>query len=250
MPSRASRQNIARKGHVRFIVKQLAKRLSTRDHQKRMLTTNRLLPMGTLKRAVLKNLFNGWVQKKFLGSGRVITKKLSLEVVRKLRSQLELPPCHDFKDEACRMQYILKVARKRLGPPKNNMSAMDALETLPMEQCDEDVAFYGHLMNFCRQDWLFVFTSTIKICLPSIPINPSYKSSHYIGRTKALSLKILRPQLKFLRTDLLFFHWPCRICDDPQKSRITNISLNHINHEWVIGAPPILLKRSYCQLIL
>lgn len=152
MPSRASRQNNARKGHVGFIVKQLAKRLSSSDHQKRMLTTNRLLPMGTLKRAVLKRLFNGWVQKKFLGGGRVITKKLSLEVVRKLRSRLELPPCHDFKDETSRMQYLLKVARKRLGPGKKNMSAMDALETLPMEQCDQDVAFYGSLMNFCGQD--------------------------------------------------------------------------------------------------
>lgn len=153
MPSRASRQKNARKGHVGFIVKKLGKRLSSPDHQKRMLTTNRLLPMGTLKRAVLKRLFNGWVQKKFLGSGRVITKKLSLEVVRKLRSQLDLPPCHDFKDEASRMQYLLKVARKRLGPgKKGNMSAMDALETIPMEQSDEDVAFYGSLMNFCRQD--------------------------------------------------------------------------------------------------
>ena len=174
MPSRASKQNIARKGHVGFIVKQLAKKLSSREDQKRMVTTNRLLPMGSLKRACLKRLFNGWVHKKFLGSGRVLTKKLGLEVVRKLRSKLQLPPCYDFKEEASRMQYFLKVARKRLGPQKKkNMSTMDALETLPMEQCPDDQEFYGSLMNYCRQDWLLVFMSTVKIYLPRFPIKPS-----------------------------------------------------------------------------
>lgn len=152
MACRAHRQKVARMAHVLFIVKKLFKKLSTPEHQKRMVTTSRLLPLGSLKRKTLKVLFSGWVEKRFKGCGRILTRKVAEATVRRLRSKLELPDCHDLEDEINRMHYFLKVARKRLGPPKNNMSAMDALETLPMEQCDEDVAFYGHLMNFCRQD--------------------------------------------------------------------------------------------------
>ena len=139
-----------------YIVQKIAQRLSSKEHQKRMLTTNRLLPLGTFKRACVRKIFNGWVRKKFLGSGRVITKKLSTEVVRKLRSKLELPPCNDLKDEIARMQYLLKVARKRLGGKKQDMSAADMLETLPMGEFGDlpPVDFPG-----ASQDWYDPFSA-------------------------------------------------------------------------------------------
>lgn len=134
MPSRARKQTVARRGHVGYIVKKIAQKLSSKEDHKRMLTTNRLIPLGSFKRACVKRIFNGWVKKKFLGTGRVITKKLTTEVVRRLRSKLELPPCHDIKDEVARMQYLLKVARKRLGGKKSDMSTVDMLDTLPMDE--------------------------------------------------------------------------------------------------------------------
>ena len=92
-------------------------KLSTPEHQKRMVTTNRLLPLGSLKRKTLKVLFRGWVEKRFKGCGPILTRKVAEATVRRLRSKLELP--------------FLKVARKRLGPGKEKaMSTMDALETI------------------------------------------------------------------------------------------------------------------------
>ena len=158
MACRAHRQKVARMAHVLFIVKRLFKKLSTPEHQRRMVTTSRLLPLGSLKRKTLKVLFSGWVEKRFKGCGRILTRKVAEATVRRLRSKLELPDCHDLEDEINRMHYFLKVARKRLGPGKEKaMSTMDALETIPMEESDADKEFYMSLMNQCRQDWLFVF---------------------------------------------------------------------------------------------
>ena len=174
MACRAHQQKVARMSHVGFIVKKLSHKLSTPEHQKRMVTTNRLLPLGSLKRKCLKQLFRGWVKRRFKGCGRILTKKVAEATVRRLRSKLELPDCLDLEDEINRMHYFLKVARKRLGTGKEKaMSTMDALETLPMEQCNDDKEFYGSLMEFCREDCLFVFMSSIIIYLPQFPINNS-----------------------------------------------------------------------------
>ena len=154
MACRAHQQKVARMTHVGFIVKKLSCKLSTPEHQKRMVTTNRLLPLGSLKRKCLKQLFRGWVKRRFKGCGRILTKKVAEATVRRLRSKLELPDCHDLEDEINRMHYFLKVARKRLGAGKEKaMSTMDVLETLPFEQCLDDLNSFG-------QDLLFVFKST------------------------------------------------------------------------------------------
>ena len=132
MPSRARRQKDVRKNHLGFIVKKLTRKLSTPEHQKRMSTTNRLLPVGSLKRRVIKQVFAGWVKQKFKGTGRVFTRKIAELVVRRVRAKLQLPDCHDISDEVNRMQYFLKTARKRLGKPPA-MSSVDEMQTLPME---------------------------------------------------------------------------------------------------------------------
>ena len=134
MPSRACVQKTVQLGYVKYIVKKLAKKLSSEQHRHRMLTTNRLLPMGSLKRKVIKNIFQGWVNKKLRGTGRVLTKRLAELVVRRLRSEFDLPQCldpRDAREEVVRMQYLLKVARKRLKGLA--MSWFDEMTTLPME---------------------------------------------------------------------------------------------------------------------
>ena len=137
MPSRACVQKTVQLGYVKYIVKKLAKKLSSEQHRHRMLTTNRLLPMGSLKRKVIKNIFQGWVNKKFRGTGRVLTKRLAELVVRRLRSELDLPQCLDPRDageEVVRMQYLLKVARKRLKAKGSKaMSWFDEMTTLPLD---------------------------------------------------------------------------------------------------------------------
>lgn len=131
MPSRSDRQKVVRKNHVRYIVKRLASKLSTPEHQKRMITTNRILPLGSLKRKVVHQIFAGWVKNKFRGMGRVFTYKLAALVVKRLRDKLDLPECHDIKDEVKKMQYFLKTARKRLGKLPA-MSSVDEMVTMPM----------------------------------------------------------------------------------------------------------------------
>ena len=130
MPSRSDRQKVVRKNHVRYIVKRLASKLSTPEHQKRMITTNRILPLGSLKRKVVHQIFAGWVKNKFRGMGRVFTYKLAALVVKRLRDKLDLPECHDIKDEVKKMQYFLKTARKRLGKLPA-MSSVDEMVTMP-----------------------------------------------------------------------------------------------------------------------
>ena len=150
MASRAGLQRTARCAHVGYIVKKLVSRLSTPQHQKRMITTNRLLPVGSLKRRCLKQLFSGWVNRKFKGEGRILTKKVASTVVRLLRSQLELPPCHDVSEEIKRMHYFLKTARKRLSV-KPKMASVDEMETLPLvaETLQQD--------EWYTEDWSFFF---------------------------------------------------------------------------------------------
>ena len=59
MPSRLRRQTNVRRGYVKTIVTKMAQKLQSKAHRKRMETTNRLLPLGSLQR--------NCVQKKILG---------------------------------------------------------------------------------------------------------------------------------------------------------------------------------------
>lgn len=130
MPSRAAVQRATRSKFASFIVKMMMKRLSSKCHQHRILTTNKILPLGSLKRRCLKNIFSGWVSKKFKGNGRVLTRALVGMVLRRLRARHDL----DTSDlsEVPRMQYLLKVARKRLSPAAMSGTDVDTMTTLPL----------------------------------------------------------------------------------------------------------------------
>ena len=139
MPARSRRQKISQLEHATVLVNRLSKKLMSPQHQHRMQTTNRLIPQGSLKRRCVKEIFQGWVHKSFRGCGRILTKKLVTLVTRRLRLKLELPDCHDISSEASRLQYLLKVARKRLKPkPKSkHMSNVDNMDTLLLACEDE-----------------------------------------------------------------------------------------------------------------
>ena len=129
MPSRLRHQLTVRRSNVKFIVSKMVERLRHKTHRKRMETTNRILPMGSLKKKQLKNIFNGWILEL---EGRVLTKQLAQETCDRLRKKLKLGPNDDFReDEIKRVHAVLKGARKRqLGKPA--MSSMDNVETLPL----------------------------------------------------------------------------------------------------------------------
>ena len=71
MPSRLRRQDKTREEHVQWIVNELVQRLRTKGHVKRMQTTNRILPLGTLRKRNVKSIFTGWINDL---EGRVLTK--------------------------------------------------------------------------------------------------------------------------------------------------------------------------------
>ena len=137
MPKRERQQKSVRKGHVKIIVDEMYRRLQSKKHKKRMRNTNRILPPGGLRRAVIRNVFSSWVLD-FYGKGRILTKKLATDVCCRLRKKLGLGYLKD-EDEITRMHVLLKAARKRqLGKfrdPRGKsqaMSSMDLLETVPM----------------------------------------------------------------------------------------------------------------------
>ena len=139
MPARSRRQKVTQLEHATVLVNRLSKKLMSPQHQHRMQTTNQLIPQGSLKRRCVKEIFQGWVHKIFRGSGRVLTKKLATLVTRRSRLKLELPDCYDISSEASRLQYLLKVARKRLKskPKLKHMSNVDNMDTLLLAYGDE-----------------------------------------------------------------------------------------------------------------
>ena len=126
-----------------MIVKSMAKRLRAGCDQSRMVTTDRVLPLGSLRRECVKNLFNGWVLQ-LVGKGRIITKKLSMQVLLKLRKTFNLPirSAEDHKEEAFRLHGLLKSSRKQqLGKNRatSAMSFIDQLDTQPMEEHQDGI---------------------------------------------------------------------------------------------------------------
>lgn len=140
MAVRRDNQKCVRRKHVKQIVEKIAEGLQTKAHRKRMVTTNRLLPVGGLRRAPLRKLFGGWILS-LVGKGRILTRKLAKEVCQQLRKKFNLPKLKD-RDEELRTHVLLKSARKRKlcqPEPKGSskaMSAMDILETVPLEMDD------------------------------------------------------------------------------------------------------------------
>ena len=133
MPSRLRRQKSIRKEWVRWICTSMSNKLSSDTD--RMLSTNRLLPQGSLKRSCIRRLFKGWIYES-LHCGRVITRRLASDVVRRLRKKFGLGVEDLDQEEIGRMHHLLKTARKRqLGKPNSAkaMSGMDCCETMPME---------------------------------------------------------------------------------------------------------------------
>lgn len=111
-----------------------------------MVTTNMLLPLGSLRRTAVRSIFAGWIRK-IIGHGRVLTRKLTKNVVHTLRSKFELGVLDDH-EEVQRMHSLLKVAKKRKLSPAA-MSNVDNLVTLPMEIPDmEDWNMHGWGMRY------------------------------------------------------------------------------------------------------
>ena len=122
MGVRRRQQKLTRNGHIKVIVKCLAKKLRSDTEQARMVSTDRVLPLGSLRRSCVRDLFSGWIVR-LVGQGRVLTKKLSQQVLIQLRRKFGLPigNMDEHKDE------ILRVSCKPA------MSLVDNLETQPMD---------------------------------------------------------------------------------------------------------------------
>ena len=110
---------------ARWVVRNIAKEIC--KDERRILSTNRLLPQGTLRRRCIKQIFGGWTNK---AQGRCFTKKLASMVCSKLRKkfglELEGPDL-----ESDRLLTLLKLARKHRLKKPSKMSEMDNVETLP-----------------------------------------------------------------------------------------------------------------------
>ena len=116
-------QNEKRLQTARWVVKNIFTEL--RKDEKRLLSTNRLLPQGTLRRNCMKRIFGDWTMH---AEGRCFTKKLAGLVCSKLRKKFGMETSEVEND---RMLTMLKLGRKhRVKKPK--MSCMDNLDTLPL----------------------------------------------------------------------------------------------------------------------
>ena len=133
MGRRRKEQDQRRVAAVRWVVKELFKNLNTPVHQKRIRSTNRLFPVGNLKRAVLRQLFGDWPSE-FYGWGRVFTHKLAGECCDLLRKKYGLDPSEMQEKENARLLCLLKASRKHWV-----MSTMDTSSTLPLtwEDCPD-----------------------------------------------------------------------------------------------------------------
>lgn len=131
---RAHAQNEQRSVHVRYVTRQLAKRLKGESHQSRIHGTNRLLPNGSLKRRVLRQIFGGWVHRYAPCQRRLFTRRLAKDVCQALRDKFGMDPMEDEREEK-RMASLLALARKRkVKRPRTKAMNMDNVETLPMPE--------------------------------------------------------------------------------------------------------------------
>ena len=137
MGVRLRRQRTTRMGHVKLIVKSIAKKLRSEQDKTRMMTTDRIIPQGSLRRTCVRDVFSTWILQ-LAGQGRILTKKLAFQVLVRLRKKFGLPirAFEEHRDEVIRLHGLLKASRKQqLGKPcspKFAMSYMDNVDTLPM----------------------------------------------------------------------------------------------------------------------
>ena len=159
MGVRRREQKRTRLSHVKMIVKSLAKRLRSESEISRMVSTDRILPLGSLRRECVRSLFKGWIIK-LVGTGRTLTKKLSQQVLLRLRKKFnlsELGP-EEFKEEMTRLHSFLKASRKQklgkeAGFKKKPKKKRAMLETQPLLDptsdeprriiTEEDCIFFG-----------------------------------------------------------------------------------------------------------
>ena len=111
MPCRSLLQRAKREQYVNKILRKLKRVLEADgDHVRRMVSTNRLFPLGSFKSRAVADLFGGWAAK-FRGQGRCMTKKLAMLVCQRLRASFDLEP--GTKEEAERFLHLLQAARKK-----------------------------------------------------------------------------------------------------------------------------------------
>lgn len=132
MGVRRRQQEEARKAAVKFAVKKILPHL--RADKQRIFSTNRLLPVGSLRRGCIKKIFGG-CPSEYIGAGRVFTLKLAQQICRRLRQKLGMDRTEFFQQEAVRLHELLKSSRKR--QVQTPMSAADSMETQPLEQVQD-----------------------------------------------------------------------------------------------------------------
>lgn len=147
MPTREKNQRVIRDEWVKFICKRLLRWMNSNGHINRQIGTNRLLPVGSLKRASLKEIFGGWICR-LRGEGRRLTKKLAMDVCTRMRHELGMEKTIP-QEEITRLHCLLKMARKRkLQKPAQRKETMvvniDEVDTLPV---DEDLPSFAKLLH-------------------------------------------------------------------------------------------------------
>ena len=149
---RRRQQKIKRKAHVQTIARHLRAKLGAKKNKKRMILTDRLLPLGSLKRKCVNRLFHPWASE-LVGLGRVLTYKLCEQVVKRLRKFFQLGPLDDEMSEVKQLHRLIKYARKRkLGSAviaqHSAMSSDDLMETIPMQFPEDGVQDWHCVFNF------------------------------------------------------------------------------------------------------
>ena len=169
MPCRSLQQRSIREQHVNRIVCKLTCVLEADgDHVRRMVSTNRLFPLGSFKSRSVACLFGGWAAK-FRGKGRCMTKKLAMLVCKRLRLHFDLEP--GTKEESERFLHLLQAARKkRLRKPPAKTAAMDTCETQPMDLqdivLDPSVCFDRRILFFLLKFLKFTTLRTTMLTMP------------------------------------------------------------------------------------
>lgn len=151
MPCRSAMQKVRRDRLVSEVVKRLHRQLKAPDQQRRIAMTNRLLPLGDLRKKRVQKVLGGWPND-YVGR-RCFTKPLVKEVNGILRARYGL---EKSDAEEGRIKRLLQNVRKRkLGAMVPNP---DEMETLPLPY--EDWVFYTSWL-FARQQVVF-FNARLK----------------------------------------------------------------------------------------
>lgn len=138
---RARRQKQQRTCALQQVFRHLRRRLWKEEHMRRMHSTNRLIPPGSLKCRAVRALFQGWIHK-FWWCGRIFTKRFAYELSASLRSSIGLEKVGRDHEEVGRLHLLLTCARKRLEHPcPQKMSSMDNVDTLLMLPEDSRLLF-------------------------------------------------------------------------------------------------------------